>query len=378
MIPFEVMFLLPAPDGPPSQQARDALVALEAGLAASARHTGQVLALTFFVDSTDQARFLRRRDRLLAVVRNFFDGAPPATSIVAQAPEGRCQVALEATVLASPAADVSVTRRTHQGLSYTVVTGHSIRQIHAGGIVSKAGLEGTAARARGAFETMEAILDREAMGFREVVRQWNYLEGMLAVHGNGHDGHQGYQDFNDVRTLAYGHTDFSRGYPAATGIGQAAGGVLLEFLAVDGSAEMTVMPLSNPRQTDAHHYSPGQLVGEALEGMPERSTPKFERAKLVARAGTEMAFVSGTAAILGEKSVAPGDVAAQTKTTIENMRELLGKRRLTHLRGYVKHKGDIDAVRRICADAFGPIPALFVRADICRNELLVELEGAAL
>ena len=239
-------------------------------------------------------------------------------------------------------------------------------------------MRGAKTRARNAFETMEAILDREAMGFREVVRQWNYLEGMLAIRGNGHDGHQGYQDFNDVRTLAYGHTDFSRGYPAATGIGQAAGGVLLEFLAVDGSAEMTVMPLSNPRQTDAHHYSPGQLVGEALEGMPERSTPKFERAKLVARAGTEMAFVSGTAAILGEKSVAPGDVAAQTKTTIENMRELLGKRRLTHLRGYVKHKGDIDAVRRICADAFGPIPALFVRADICRNELLVELEGAAL
>ena len=106
-----------------------------------------------------------------------------------------------------------------------------------------------------------------------------------------------------------------------------------------------------------------------------KSTPKFERAKLVARGDEEIVFLSGTAAILGERSVAPGDVAAQTRTTIDNITALVGDRRMTRLRAYVKRTEETGIVQSLCEAAFGRIPALYVRADVCREELLVELEG---
>ena len=91
---------------------------------------------------------------------------------------------------------------------------------------------------------------------------------------------------------------------------------------------------------------------------------------------TRVLFVSGTAAILGEESVALGDAAAQTETTIQNIAALTRGARLTYLRAYVKRATDMPAVRRVCEAAYGPIPALYVQADVCRDELLVELEGA--
>jgi len=208
-----------------------------------------------------------------------------------------------------------------------------------------------------------------------VVRQWNYIEDLLEVRSNGSRGQQAYQVFNDVRTLAYGDSDFATGYPAATGIGQATGGVLLEFVALHAPADVRVVSLSNPKQTDAHHYSARQLVGESLDDLPVKSTPKFERAKLIARGRQEIIFLSGTAAILGERSVAPGDVAAQTRTTIDIITALIGDRGLTRLRTYVKRPEQMPVIRSQFEAAYGPIPALYVRADVCRDELLMEVEG---
>jgi len=219
------------------------------------------------------------------------------------------------------------------------------------------------------------VLRREGLGFRHVVRQWAYLEGVLDLHAGRRAVLQGYQAFNDARAHAYGRTGFPAGYPAATGIGQDAGGVVLEFLALDAPGA-TVLPLSNPRQRDAHRYSSGLLVGESAATRAAKCTPRFERGKRVVRGGEEIVLVSGTASIVGERSVGEGDIAAQTATTIENIRAISGPRGLSQLRAYVKRAGDIAIVRRACEAEFGPIPALYVRADVCRDELLVEIEGS--
>ena len=42
----------------------------------------------------------------------------------------------------------------------------------------------------------------------------------------------------------------------------------------------------------------------------------------------------------------------------------------------MKRADDVPVVRRVCEAAHGSIPALYVRADVCRDELLVEIEGA--
>jgi enamine deaminase RidA (YjgF/YER057c/UK114 family) len=309
-------------------------------------------------------------------VREFFGRDAPSATVVAQAPDGRRRVALDATILAASDGDIAVTRRACDGVAYSVVTVPDMRQIHCGGIASDLLLDDPEAQATEAFARMGAVLQQEGMSFGHVVRQWGYIEGLLDVRADCPRGHQRYQAFNDVRALAYARSEFPCGYPAATGIGQAAGGVVLEFIALDAPSGVRVTPLSNPRQTDAHCYSGGALVGESLARLEKKSTPKFERAKLVARGSEQIVFVSGTAAIVGERSVAEGDVEAQTRTTIDNVAALVGDARLSRLRAYVKRASDFAAVRRICDAAFGPIPAMYVQADVCRDELLVELEGA--
>jgi enamine deaminase RidA (YjgF/YER057c/UK114 family) len=371
MIPFESLALVPSLDEAPSARAHATLVQLARLLRATGREDRDVLSLTFFIDATDPAVFGRRRKFLHALVNEIFEGDAPPVGVVAQEPAGDVEVALEATLRIPTDEPVQVVRRSWYGVPYTVLEGPGVRQVHGAGLASDAGIEATGERARDALAKMEVILECEGMTFEHVVRQWNYIERMLDIHGTAADWHQGYQDFNNARAVAYGPRAFPAGYPAATGIGQTAGGVAIEFIAVDATRGVTVEPISNPRQTDAHHYSAGVLVDESHEG----STPKFERAKRLTSG--EMTFVSGTAAIVGEHSAGIGDVALQTRTTIDNIRVLLDGRPLTQLRAYVKRRVHFPVVRRICEEEFGAIPALYVHADVCRDELLVELEGMA-
>lgn len=370
MIPVDTIC---SPTRPPGRRGVDCR-SLLAGLRPGPGRSGEVLSLTFFVDATETDDLGRRRSGIASCVREAFGPEAPPFSVVAQAPEGGAGMALEAVVLADPGPGIVVRRRVAGGLTWTLVEGNDVRQLHAAGIVADAGAGDAGARAREAIAGAEAVLAAEHMDFGNVIRQWNYLEGMLELRPDGM--RQGYQAFNDARSIAYGKCAFPHGYPASTGIGQAAGGILIEFVAVDGPADVRVAPISNPRQIDAHRYSEGVLIGEPLDGVVGKTMPKFERAKRVVRGGESVVFVSGTAAILGERSVGIGDVAAQTRTTIENISVLVGGEKLTCVRGYVKRAEDIPVVRRVCEEAYGDVPALFVKADVCRDELLVEIEGS--
>jgi hypothetical protein len=47
------------------------------------------------------------------------------------------------------------------------------------------------------------------------------------------------------------------------------------------------------------------------------------------------------------------------------------------MRVYLKRQQDYPVVRQICEDRMGKIPVVYAVADICRPELLVEIEGVA-
>jgi enamine deaminase RidA (YjgF/YER057c/UK114 family) len=141
----------------------------------------------------------------------------------------------------------------------------------------------------------------------------------------------------------------------------------------------------NPGQIDAHKYSEVVLEGNSLE----KCTPKFERAKLVTIGSRNYVYVSGTASILGEKTVHAGDVEKQTLTTIENIKRLFSKEnqeelglkfdvseiQFSHLRVYVKNMEDVPAVKKICDAELNCKSSLFLESDVCREDLLVEIEG---
>jgi enamine deaminase RidA (YjgF/YER057c/UK114 family) len=364
---------LPPAAGPAVAQFRGCLGALCDQLAEEGLADRDILRLSFFLDATTVRGYASLKSMLGRALKETFGPLPPPASFIAQPPEGGRRVALEAEVLAARLPGLTVRRRSLGGVTYAVVEGPGFREVHGAGLASDGRSGDMTARAKRAFERMAAVLRKEGLTFGHVVRQWNYIEDIVGLRTVRGKRCQNYQAFNDVRTLSYGRSGFPTGYPAATGIGQAAGGVILEFMALAGPGDVKIVPLSNPRQVDAHRYSGGVLVGSPIEEMPEKTSPKFERAKLMARERSGLVYVSGTAAVLGQRSVGRGDVEGQTRTTARNIAALVDH--LSYLRAYVKRASDIPKVRRVCERAFGPIPALYVRADVCRDELLVELEG---
>jgi hypothetical protein len=230
-----------------------------------------------------------------------------------------------------------------------------------------------------AFNSFENLLTRAGLNFRSVIRQWNYIENITGFDGDK----QRYQEFNNVRAGFYGEHFNLNGFPAATGIGMNRGGVIIEFVAVE-AAEAISLPLNNPEQVAAHGYSENVLVGNELK---RKSTPKFERARYLELFDKKQIFISGTASIRGEKTVGISDPVKQTEITIQNMQRLYSPDILSaltenslrpvygHARVYVKNRKDFAAIKKTFKSYYGNLPVVYIIADICREDLLVEIEG---
>jgi enamine deaminase RidA (YjgF/YER057c/UK114 family) len=385
----DVLVRLPAAGLAPREAAFDGAERLRAALRERGAPPAAAVKVVFFVRAASEAELERRRRDAAAALRAVLPGARPSVGVVAQAPEGGRPVALEALVLRRPSRRLTVVPKRQRGLTYVVLEAADGREVLAGGI--RGGRTGgPAARTAAAFARAAALLRREGLGFADVVRQWNFVEDITGRTRGGRGMRQNYQIFNDIRAEAYSEQGLGAGFPAATGIGSAAGGFVLELIAAGGAAAARSVAVSNPRQTDAHRYSSRVLVGAAAPGGRRRRTPKFERARVVVEAGgAAVCHVSGTAAIVGEEVAGRGDVAAQTRTTIDNIRRLVTPSNLRRsglpaaapaarfgaVRTYVKNEADVPAVSRIVRAAFPGAPALFVVADVCREDLLVEIEG---
>jgi enamine deaminase RidA (YjgF/YER057c/UK114 family) len=101
-------------------------------------------------------------------------------------------------------------------------------------------------------------------------------------------------------------------------------------------------------------------------------------------AGTNL-FVSGTASIVGHETIHQGDVGAQTRETMANISALLdevnrvvgaARYRLDGLKFkvYVREPADLGAIEE--ALSLPPsIPIVYLQADVCREDLLVEIEA---
>ena len=102
-------------------------------------------------------------------------------------------------------------------------------------------------------------------------------------------------------------------------------------------------------------------------------------------ANHDLFLLSGTAAIVGHESAYPDDSAAQTAETLRNIEALLANSTLTDssdqsdaVRVYLRNPGDFEAVAREVAGGLGANRAqlTYLQGDICRSELLVEIDGA--
>ncbi|MCF6263895.1 MAG: hypothetical protein L3J24_09960 [Xanthomonadales bacterium] len=168
--------------------------------------------------------------------------------------------------------------------------------------------------------------------------------------------------------------------PAATAIGTNAQlpRLLIYFLA--GRQPGTTV--ENPRQIPAPEYP--QQYG--------LRRPLFSRGTLIASGETHQFLISGTASILGHQSLHDDDVREQTRESLRNLSSLISAgRRLAPvsrsdreefiqaggvLRVYVKQRKDFELVQaEIRQHPLGQLPAIYLQGDICRDELLVEIDG---
>lgn len=231
------------------------------------------------------------------------------------------------------------------------------------------------------FDKLDDLLTAYNFEVDDIVRQWNYIGSIVSYR----DGKQNYQEFNDARTRYYAKGAWGNGYPAATGIGAEGNCIVVGGIAFKNSTTKAVYPIDNPLQVAAHVYSKRVLIDDDADAM--KSTPKFERAKLIETARGACCFVSGTAAIRGEESVDASSAKMQTIKTIENIEYLVSKENLVRfgskpyelhyatLQVFIKHAEDYEEIRQVVEHYYTDIPIIYSIADVCRSELLVEIEG---
>lgn len=263
-----------------------------------------------------------------------------------------------------------VAYRKRNGYPYAILENMDGRFLFCGGFHGDVQNMDIQLQAIEAFRLAMEILDKEGFAIGNIIRQWNYIERITDF--DGVDQH--YQMFNNVRSNFYKSADWHTGYPAATGIGTDLGGVLVDMdAAVFHHPECFASAIDNKLQVAAHAYS-----DEVLEVAQERkSTPKFERAKSVTFNDRQLIYISGTAAIRGEKSMTGVDIERQFHITMENIEQLISGAQLNMLRVYLKHPSDYGVVVDLLKKAGLSIPISYLRADVCREELLIEIEGIA-
>ncbi len=226
--------------------------------------------------------------------------------------------------------------------------------------------------ARHAYTQLFEILDKN--NFPYVWRSWNYMPAINQVT----HGLERYRQFNAGRGqgFAKGARVMTNNVPAACALGVQGGPLSVAFLA----GRTPTLAIENPRQTSAYHY-PRQYGAQS---------PTFSRASLARLHDQELLFLSGTASIVGHQTLHTGDVRRQTAETLANIEAVVAQTNLLargarkfhlhdlQLRVYVRHAGDVDAIRSVLAAHLAPDQQIrFLHADICRSDLDVEIEGIA-
>lgn len=329
----------------------------------------RILRLVLFGTPVLKDEYVTQRQLFKAKARHFFGDSGPALSYVLQ-PVPDAPLVMEVHSY-RPESDERILYRHYDNIPYVLLENESGRFMFAGGFQGDDPCADMEQRSVEAFRQLKGVLEKESFPVNSIIRQWNYIEQITGYDGAG----QHYQSFNNVRTAFYAGSDWSNGYPAATGIGMNMGGVLIDVdAAMFHTPDVFATPIDNKLQVAAHAYSE-QVLEEARQ---KKTTPKFERAKSMTFRERRLVYISGTAAIRGEESLKGVGLERQLQITMENIAQLIDDARLVMLRVYLKNESDYEEARRGLESYGLNIPVSYLRAGVCREELLIEIEGIAI
>lgn len=324
------------------------------------------------------------REAYQRLCAKFFGRDFTVTTYVYQPPCCGAELAIEAWAVSGDTVRVS-----RQGPNLMTVAYNGLRWVYCGGVLPTTASADVYDQSLNAFGEMAQLLAKWGVDFDNVVRTWLYLGDIVGDVGPK----QRYKELNRGRTdffqgIRFGQALLMPGvergaYPASTGIGMGGKGLAMSCMALlTRRPDVFLLPLENPGQTPAYEYGAGYSP----------QSPKFSRAMAVILGNYFTVWVSGTASIVDSETRYIGDAAKQTEQTIDNIERLIAEDNflqhgvpgtgatladLSKIRVYVKRPEDYAACRDVCERRFGNIPAIYAVADVCRPDLLVEIEGVA-
>lgn len=216
------------------------------------------------------------------------------------------------------------------------------------------------------------IATTQKLGLSHLVRIWQYLPRITEPLGD-EDRYRAYCAGRRRALTRLGlHRDAA--LPAACLLGDQSDSILIYALA----ANLPGMQVENPRQMSAFNYPP--QYGKA--------SPSFSRALAMRWPDRRrQLYISGTASVVGH-ATRHDTARGQTRETIANLDALVragaagggpdarGVEAIAPLKVYVRNREDYPAVREELDKRLPPgHPVAYLLADVCRPDLLVEIEG---
>lgn len=207
-----------------------------------------------------------------------------------------------------------------------------------------------------------------SLGFPHPFRMWNFIPDI----NRGCGDEEIYKQFCIGRQAAFDALQIGQQqFPAASAVGHQRQGATIYLLA--------------HKRPGCHHESSRQQPAYQYPRQYGPRSPAFARATSISLQGRPQLFISGTASILGHETRAAGNLQQQITLTLDNLNHLRENfvasvagvaDQFNALRVYLRRAEDcqaaVDQLQQLCPGASLNI----LHADICRDNLLVEIEAA--
>ena len=204
------------------------------------------------------------------------------------------------------------------------------------------------------YNAYKIILYELNQEFKYIYQIWNFIP----------DINENYTKFNLGRKRAFENYSL---YPVSTCVSNTVDNLISIYYEIGKNIPLI---LNNPRQVPPENY-------------PEKygTQPLFSRAAII----DDKLRISGTASIIGSTTIHPGDIQHQTQETLLNIESIIeqaNKCRENNLNPmdlsytvYLKNKENSDIVFNLLKDTCGGHNIQFEEADMCREDLLIEIEA---